>query len=123
MPGPTRFLLLLLLTAGPLLAEGDARSAAVRSIRGEDAMAHVRVLASDEMEGRGLATPGGRKAAEYVAKAFLACGLRPVRAFSRIDCCARIGKMPSAFRTARMCPGVAGPIRSPQPAERFRPRG
>jgi Zn-dependent M28 family amino/carboxypeptidase len=40
--------------------------------------AHVKFLASDELEGRGAGTPGHRKAAEYVAAQFKAAGLRPL---------------------------------------------
>jgi Zn-dependent M28 family amino/carboxypeptidase len=40
--------------------------------------AHVKFLASDELQGRGSGTPGHRKAAEYVADQFKAAGLRPL---------------------------------------------
>src|SRR5262245_33099087 len=38
---------------------------------------HVKVLASDELEGRGDGAPGLEKAAEYIEKAFRASGLEP----------------------------------------------
>jgi hypothetical protein len=38
---------------------------------------HVRVLASDGMQGRDTGSPGHRKAAEYVAESFKRSGLRP----------------------------------------------
>ena len=34
-----------------------------------------------------------------------------------------MGAMPPTWRTARTCPGVASPSRSPQPADLMRPRG
>lgn len=40
--------------------------------------AHVKFLASDELQGRGSGTPGHRKAAEYVADQFKAAGLKPL---------------------------------------------
>jgi Zn-dependent M28 family amino/carboxypeptidase len=45
--------------------------------RGERAWEDVKVLASDNMEGRRAGTSGHRRAAEYVAKRFKAVGLRP----------------------------------------------
>jgi Zn-dependent M28 family amino/carboxypeptidase len=38
---------------------------------------HVRVLASDEFEGRGVATPGEQKTVDYVVGQFQALGLEP----------------------------------------------
>ena len=53
-----------------------------------------------------------------VASSITSSGLRPVRVISRIDCWAKIIPMPPpTARAARMWPGVASPIRSPQPAE------
>ncbi len=39
--------------------------------------AHVKYLASDELEGRGSGSEGNRKAAQYIAKAFAEYGLKP----------------------------------------------
>lgn len=39
---------------------------------------HVYFLASDSLEGRGLGTPSGLKAAEYIADHFKACGLQTI---------------------------------------------
>ncbi len=39
--------------------------------------AHVKYLASDELEGRGSGTEGNKKAAEYLAEQFKAYGLKP----------------------------------------------
>ena len=49
-------------------------------------------------------------------------GERPVRSFSRTDCCAKMGAMRN-LRTDRTWPGVANPNRSPNPAERASPSG
>ncbi|HOB76330.1 MAG TPA: M28 family peptidase [Phycisphaerae bacterium] len=38
---------------------------------------HIAVLASDDMDGRGLGTPGIERAAEYIAHQFEQAGLRP----------------------------------------------
>lgn len=40
-------------------------------------MGHIRYLASDDLEGRGLGTPGLQKAADYIAKSFKEAGLKP----------------------------------------------
>ncbi len=40
-------------------------------------MAHVNVLAAEEMQGRGLGTPGLEKAADYIVEQFAAAGLQP----------------------------------------------
>ena len=45
--------------------------------RGERAWADVAALADDAMEGRRAGTPGHRRAAEYVARAFADAGLKP----------------------------------------------
>ena len=39
--------------------------------------AHVKFLASDLLEGRGVGTRGGRLATEYLAAAFAAAGVQP----------------------------------------------
>ena len=39
--------------------------------------AHVKFLASDLMEGRGVGTRGGRLATEYLVAAFAAAGVQP----------------------------------------------
>lgn len=46
-----------------------------------------------------------------------------MRSISRMDCWAKIGAIPPpAALTARTCPGVASPSRSPRPTEARRPR-
>ncbi len=39
---------------------------------------HVKILASDEMQGRGSGTEGNRKAAQYIAEQFKKAGLQPI---------------------------------------------
>ncbi len=53
-------------------------AAAADSIAGEDFLAHVRVLASDEFEGRAPGTPGEDKTVAYLAQKFASLpGLKP----------------------------------------------
>ena len=42
-----------------------------------DLLAHVTALTAPEMEGRGSGTPGGDRAARYIADALARAGLRP----------------------------------------------
>ena len=46
-------------------------------ITAETLTTHLKVLASDEFEGRAPATPGGEKTAEYLAKQLSALGIEP----------------------------------------------
>ena len=57
-----------------------------------------------------------------MASSTTSCGVRPMRSFSRTDCCAKIGAMPVPS-TERMWPGVAAPNRSPKPKEVSTPSG
>jgi hypothetical protein len=73
--------------AAALVAAATASAAAIRTplspeverasrtIGPGDLAEHVRVLAADDMDGRGLETPGNRRAAEYVAEAFKRAGV------------------------------------------------
>ena len=63
-------LTLVLLGGAVLGAQASAR------ITASSFLAHVRLLASDEMGGRGNGTPGLERAAEYVATVFRDAGLR-----------------------------------------------
>ena len=47
-------------------------------ITGDQAIAHVKYLASDELEGRGVKTEGIKKAAAYIADQFTHDGLEPL---------------------------------------------
>src|SRR5690606_35744768 len=64
---------------GALLAKFTPRpdTASDAAISKTDLRRHVGALASDEMEGRLTGTPGGKRAAEYVAAAYKAAGLQP----------------------------------------------
>lgn len=53
-------------------------SASNSAISEADLRRHVEALASDDMEGRLTGTPGGKRAADYVATAFKSYGLQPV---------------------------------------------
>lgn len=44
---------------------------------GAHALDDVRILSADDMEGRGVGTPGGAKARAYIVKRFSQIGLRP----------------------------------------------
>ena len=63
-------ILVLVLAAGVCAAQ-------VQSISGERIRADVKFLSSDLMEGRGVATRGGRLATEYIATQFALIGARP----------------------------------------------
>ena len=63
---------LALMAAGPVLAQSAAPAA-----DGARLNDHVRVLASDEFEGRGVATPGEQKTVDYLVSQFQALGLEP----------------------------------------------
>jgi len=47
------------------------------NITAPEITAHVRYLASDELQGRGSGTPGNDRAADYIAERFRAVGLKP----------------------------------------------
>ncbi len=55
----------------------DAARLAAASIDPQTIGAHVRYLASDQLEGRGPGTNGGRLAAEYMARQFALAGAKP----------------------------------------------
>ena len=59
--------------AGP----GDDFRAASASLRAEDVLADIRVLASDAFEGRGPGTPGEDRTVAYLVEQFRAIGLKP----------------------------------------------
>lgn len=58
-------------------AAAPARPETTAAIAEADLRRHVEILASDAMEGRLTGTPGGDRAAAYVADAFKAYGLEP----------------------------------------------
>jgi hypothetical protein len=74
-----RRLRVILLASTVLLAAAGSAAAQTAAVRADPARLneHVRVLASDEFEGRGVATPGEQKTVDYVVGQFQALGLEP----------------------------------------------
>lgn len=66
------FLPLIFAAHAPVAAKADGPRAVEARLRG-----HVDILASDAMEGRKPGTPGGEKAAAYIAAQFAEVGLLP----------------------------------------------
>jgi Zn-dependent M28 family amino/carboxypeptidase len=64
---------LLCLGAGP----GDDLKQAAQSLRADDILSHIKVLASDAFEGRGPGTPGEDRSVAYLIEQFKALGLKP----------------------------------------------
>jgi acetylornithine deacetylase/succinyl-diaminopimelate desuccinylase-like protein len=78
-PRRNSFLALMLFASAALgggALAGDV-SDAERAIKPEDALAKVKVLASDELEGRRAGTAAGRKAREWIFGQLKALGLAP----------------------------------------------
>src|ERR1700688_4877655 len=69
-----RVLLLSLLAAPALVSLAFGQN---DDISGERMRAHVKFLASDLLEGRGVGTRGGDLASEYIATEFALDGLKP----------------------------------------------
>jgi hypothetical protein len=74
MTTTTLFRTFLALTIGSIAALAQSSSP---DITAEELRAHVKYLASDELEGRGSGTEGNRKAAEYLVQQFKSYGLMP----------------------------------------------
>ena len=72
-PGVRRFFPLVVVIA--LLT--TLGSAATPAIPADAVLDHIKVLASDEMKGRGDGSPELERAADYIAQQFKAAGLRP----------------------------------------------
>src|SRR5438309_8991643 len=60
-----------------LTITGALALAQMTEISGERMRAHVKFLASDLLEGRGVGTRGGDLASEYIATQFALAGLKP----------------------------------------------
>jgi Zn-dependent M28 family amino/carboxypeptidase len=58
-------------------APAQALAPALASLSSEDLLRHMRVLSSDEFEGRGPGTEGDRKTVAYLVEQFRALGLEP----------------------------------------------
>jgi membrane-associated protease RseP (regulator of RpoE activity) len=69
--------LLVVLPLSSSAAEGHRRAAAFEAIRAEVLQRHIDYLASNELQGREAGTKGGRAAAEYLARYYAACKLKP----------------------------------------------
>ena len=67
-------LLISLLVSAPLITTGQISTPAITA---DELRAHVKYLASDELEGRGSGTEGNRKAALYIADHMREYGLKP----------------------------------------------
>src|SRR5688572_14535776 len=65
-----------LIALSALTATLAVPAAAAPQITAGDVTAHVRYLASPELQGRGSGTPGAEKAAEYLASQFRKIGLK-----------------------------------------------
>ncbi len=74
-----RALLVAALMASPhvMNAAPPSGTTTAQGISAERILAHTRVLASDDFEGRGPGTPGEEKAVAYIAGQFRAMGLQP----------------------------------------------
>ena len=67
----------LVLLVGALLASPLAASSLETGLSAPRLLSHVRVLASDEFEGRAPGTPGEEKTVNYLIEQFKALGLQP----------------------------------------------
>jgi Zn-dependent M28 family amino/carboxypeptidase len=76
----TRWLGGLAVGASLMLAAAPPESAlepAIESIAGADLLGHIKVLASDEFEGRAPGTPGEERTVAYLVEQFRKLGLKP----------------------------------------------
>lgn len=63
--------------AAPTVAYAPEIRPAVESMQSADLLAHIKVLASDEYEGRAPGTPGEEKTVTYLTEQFKKLGLKP----------------------------------------------
>jgi hypothetical protein len=82
LAGAAPFILLILLGSTPLRAGSPVLTPEIREamdrISPDSIWAHVSVLGSDPMEGRGTGTGGGKAAAAYLGRQMERMGLRPM---------------------------------------------
>ena len=71
------YILLLFFFGNAAFAQSAFRVEAQGVLNKEELSAHLQYLASDELQGRRTASPGGQKAAEYIATKFKEIGLLP----------------------------------------------
>ena len=64
-------------SGGPLSPEKQVKGA-LKKIAGNEMRPHVFFLASDLLKGRDIGSPGGKEAADYIARMFKAIGLKPL---------------------------------------------
>ena len=79
MRAPTLLAFVTVLSTACAAPRGSAADldAALATLSGDDLMRHIRVLASDEFEGRGPGTEGDKKTVEYLVGEFRRLGLAP----------------------------------------------
>lgn len=76
------FSFLIIFAFSPFWAQTDGKRETVAApeskiINAAKLLRDIEILAADEMQGRGIGTPGGKKAREYVAARFEETGLKP----------------------------------------------
>ncbi|MGQ0732208.1 MAG: M28 family peptidase [Acidobacteriota bacterium] len=91
--------ILILLLGGPAFAQPALWSSL--QIDPERILAHVRALASDDLEGRGNGTPGLRRAADYIASEF---------GKARLEAGGDGGTYRQAFEITASIDGAPGPL-------------
>lgn len=79
-----------------MLAAAASLSAQTEAISGERIRAHVKFLASDLLEGRGVGTHGGELATEYLAAQFALAGAKPAAGGSYFQKVPLVGVEPTA---------------------------
>ncbi|MCI0705877.1 MAG: M28 family peptidase [Ignavibacteriae bacterium] len=72
-----RFFFSLLLSVSLAIAVASAQPKSNPQVTAKELAAHVKYLASDELEGRRSGTRGAERAAQYVADSFKSYGLKP----------------------------------------------
>ena len=79
------FLFVLIVSVPPVFAQANAVEKTVKTISGNPSsgiinakqlLRDVEILSADDMQGRGIGTPGGAKAREYIIARFKASGLK-----------------------------------------------
>jgi len=70
-------LLSAFLLCGKVTAQSDEVREAAKTITADGMMKHIRVLSSDEFEGRAPGTPGEEKSVNYIRDQFQSIGLKP----------------------------------------------
>lgn len=99
-------------------ADPPSPAPAAPAFRAEAIRDDIRYLASDPLEGRGSGTPGGRKAAQFIAERFRAAGLQPLGSngsyFQPFRFTAGVRLGPGNSLTVRQAGGRPEPLRVKQ---------